>query len=54
MADELNSRMKLRAVMVDVGKGKFDILADNEVVFSKDRVGRFPLPGEIIKLLRNR
>jgi predicted Rdx family selenoprotein len=31
---------------------QFDVLADGELVFSKEQVGRFPEPGEVLALLR--
>jgi hypothetical protein len=31
---------------------QFDVLADGEVVFSKQQVGRFPEESEIVGLLR--
>ena len=33
-------------------KSQFDVLADDELVYSKQSVGRFPEDGEIVRLLR--
>ncbi len=33
------------------GHGQFDVVADGEVVFSKQAVGRFPELGELPRLL---
>jgi predicted Rdx family selenoprotein len=33
------------------GKGQFDVLRDGELVFSKQREGRFPEDGEVLGLL---
>ena len=32
-------------------KSQFDVVADGEIVFSKQRIGRFPEPGEIARVL---
>jgi hypothetical protein len=32
-------------------KSQFDVVADGRVVFSKQREGRWPAPGEIIQAL---
>jgi hypothetical protein len=34
------------------GKGQYDVVADGNVVFSKQELGRFPENGEILGLLR--
>jgi selT/selW/selH-like putative selenoprotein len=31
-------------------KGRFEITIDDQLVFSKTKLGRFPRPGEIMKL----
>jgi selT/selW/selH-like putative selenoprotein len=31
--------------------GQFDVVADGELVFSKQQAGRFPEPGEILAAL---
>ena len=32
-------------------KGQFDVIADSRLLFSKQREGRFPDPGEILAAL---
>jgi hypothetical protein len=39
-------------VLEDVGKGRFEVVLDGRTIFSKGELGRFPRPGEIVKLLR--
>ena len=39
------------AEMQEGEKSQFDVLADGQVVFSKQREGRFPEYGEIIRAL---
>jgi hypothetical protein len=33
--------------------GQFDVVRDGTIVFSKQRVHRFPEPGEVLGLLRS-
>ena len=40
--------------MVPGSRGAFDVVVDGETIFSKHREHRFPAPGEIVDLLRNR
>ena len=42
-------------IMIELGlrsgsKGRFEISVDEQLIFSKKKLGRFPHPGEIIKL----
>jgi predicted Rdx family selenoprotein len=39
---------------VEGGNGIFDVLADDELLFSKGRAGRFPEHSEILDALRTR
>jgi len=36
-----------------VGKGKFEVLVNGKTIFSKQKAGRFPRPGEIAKICRD-
>lgn len=54
MAAELQARMGIEASSIDVGGGRFDIAVDGKVIFSKNQLGRYPAPGEIVKLLRTK
>jgi len=36
----------------DVGKGRFEVVVNEKVVWSKREEGRFPHEGEIVRLLR--
>jgi hypothetical protein len=35
-------------------KSQYDVVADGALVFSKQRIGRFPEDGEVIELLAQR
>ena len=39
------------ASIVEGAKSQFDVLSDGELVFSKQRVGRFPEEEEVLGLL---
>jgi hypothetical protein len=39
------------AEIVEGAKSQFDVVADGETIFSKQRVGRFPNPGEVLTAL---
>jgi len=34
-------------------KSQFDVVRDGETVFSKQQVGRWPEPGEVLRLLED-
>jgi selT/selW/selH-like putative selenoprotein len=47
----LNEQTEHEATAEEGNKGQFDVLADGEVVFSKEESGRFPEHAEIRELL---
>jgi len=47
----LNER-GIAAAIAEGAKSQFDVLADGELIFSKQREGRFPEEDEILVLLR--
>ena len=47
------SRRGHDAAPVEGAKSQFDVLADGELVFSKQREGRFPEEAEIVGLLKS-
>lgn len=49
---EISKRFGVMPVLEDVGKGRFEVVLDGRTIFSKGELGRFPRPGEIVKLLR--
>jgi selT/selW/selH-like putative selenoprotein len=44
----------VEAELIEGANGVFDVVADGELVFSKQTAGRFPDDAEIVKLLRAR
>ena len=41
----------IEATIVEGAKSQFDVLSDGELVFSKQREGRFPEEDEVLELL---
>ena len=41
----------ISAAIVEGAKSQYDVLADGELVFSKQREGRFPEDDEVLELL---
>lgn len=52
MAAELRSAVGAEVTLVKGTGGVFDVAVDGTLVFSKHRVGRFPDPGEVVRLVR--
>lgn len=42
----------MNARLVKGSGGIFDVVVDGKQVFSKHETGRFPEPGEVVKMLR--
>jgi selT/selW/selH-like putative selenoprotein len=51
LAAELNAETEHEAEIEAGGNGQFDVLADGELVFSKQQAGRFPEHAEVRALL---
>jgi predicted Rdx family selenoprotein len=41
------------AELIEGAHGIFDVIVDGKLIFSKDRLYRFPMEGEITKLIRS-
>jgi predicted Rdx family selenoprotein len=52
LAQEIRRELGVEAELVKGDNGVLDVVADGALVFSKDRDGRFPAPGEIAKAIR--
>lgn len=50
--DELKKYMDIDATLVDVGRGKFEVVVEGKVIFSKGTFGRFPKEKELITILK--
>ena len=51
LAAELKENFNIEAELFAEGKGIFDIVLDNDVIYSKYDTGRFPEPGEVTRLI---
>jgi selenoprotein W-related protein len=47
----LKSKLGLEAELVKKSGGIFEVYKDGHLIFSKVQLGRFPQPGEVLKLL---
>ena len=52
LADELGEAFNVEATLIPGSNGIFDVVVDEELVFSKFEAGRFPDPGEIVGILK--
>lgn len=52
MADELKREFGAEAELIKGTHGIFDVKVDEKIVYSKDKTGRFPNPGEVSALLK--
>jgi len=52
VANEIEKHMGLKAKLIDVGRGRFEVTDNGKVVFSKAKEGRFPRPMEIVRRLK--
>lgn len=52
MAAEIERELGVPVTLVRGARGVFDVVVDGRLVFSKDRAGRFPDPGEVVRLIR--
>ena len=53
LADELRNAYSIQAKLVPGSNGIFNVIVDDELVFSKGETGRFPDPGEIVQKLKS-
>ncbi|MBX7219880.1 MAG: Rdx family protein [Blastocatellia bacterium] len=51
MAEELKSKYQANSELVKLSGGIFEIYRDDQLIFSKRALGRFPNDGEIARLL---
>ena len=53
LAAELLESLSISATLVEGDKGIFDVLVDNNLLFSKFSTKRFPLLGELPAMIRD-
>jgi selenoprotein W-related protein len=54
LAAELDSEFGTSTRLIKSSGGVFEVTVDGDLVFSKRTLGRFPEPGEVEGLVRNR
>lgn len=52
MAEELKAQFGVEAKLVPGGGGVFQVMVDGKVIYEKSKKGRFPIKGELVKLLK--
>ncbi len=52
LADELKDAFGVKAELVPGHSGIFDVIVDDNLVFSNSQAGRFPEPGEVVTKLK--
>jgi selenoprotein W-related protein len=51
LAARISEKFGVRPELIEGGGGVFDVLADQTLIFSKHRDGRFPNPGEVVRAI---
>jgi len=52
LAAELKAYFGEDSKLLSGAKGDFEVVVDGKSVFSKEKLSRFPEPGEVTKLIR--
>ena len=53
MAAELKQELGADSELVKLGGGIFEVYRDDQLIFSKKQLGRFPTPGEVLNRMRS-
>ena len=51
---ELKKAYGVDSELVSGKRGDFEVKVDGKIVFSKEKLSRFPEPGEVSKIIRKR
>ena len=55
LLDDKNFRYDIEEIrLYPKGGGIFEVTVDGELIFSKKSLGRFPEPGEVVQLIREK
>jgi selenoprotein W-related protein len=54
LAAELKKELGAESTLTPGGGGVFDVTVDGKTLFSKKAVGRFPEPGEVVRMLQKK
>jgi len=52
LVEELREGLGVEAQMIEGSGGIFDVTVDGKLVYSKYETGRFPVPGEVLRLVK--
>ncbi len=53
MAAEIKETFEVESELLADGKGIFDVMVDDNLVYSKYQTGRFPEPNEVTRIIRS-
>ena len=54
VAQEIKDELGFEAKLIVGSTGSFDVFLNGELIFSKGETGRFPEPGEIVRLIKEK
>ena len=54
MAEAIKNKLGVECELIKGGGGIFDVKADGDLIYSKQKTGRFPEEAEVIQPLENR
>ena len=54
LAEELRKAIGVEADIIPGSKGIFNVIVDGDNVFSKHKTGRFPEPGEVAGIIKQK
>lgn len=54
LAAELKEEMDMESDLIKKGGGIFEVYLDDDLIFSKQELGRFPNDGEVLALLKEK
>lgn len=54
MAEQIERQFGVKPTLIRSRGGVFEVTVGNDLIFSKKKLGRFPEPGEVEKVLESR
>lgn len=54
MAEQIEKQFGIKPTLIRSHGGVFEVTDGNDLIFSKKKLGRFPEPGEVEKVLETR
>jgi selenoprotein W-related protein len=54
LAEQIEKQFGVKPTLIRSHGGVFEVTAGNDLIFSKKKLGRFPEPGEVEKVLQEK